>query len=746
MTGGNKIRTFFCLTILTLIFTMPTFALDLDEDIDWDNQSPSEIHKKMWEMKSQAYKQAAVYRQLAAEEKLLNTQLNYDVLFYDVNIRVNDTNEVLYGVVKFVAEAAEDGVNVIQVDYYYNMSIDSIVAPSGNLSYTRSGNVVTVTLDQIYNTGEQFEFEFYYYGHPTEGGFQAFSFDWRLGKRAISSLSEPYFARTWWPCKDRMDDKPDSMNIAITVDTSLYCASNGTLDSTVQFGANAQTFYYRVRYPITTYLFSVAISNYTVWNDEWVYNDGLDTMLLVHAVYPDRYVYSLSRYGLTPQILTILSDAFGMYPYPDEKYGHANFEWGGGMEHQTITSMSGGSFGFSTPVVVHEAAHQWWGDMITCDSWGHIWLNEGWASYAEAIYEEGLGGWPAYHDYMGQMRFTNGGSIYIADTTNVWNIFGSIVYDKGAWVVHMLRGVLGDELFFQGVEAYYNSEYRYKSATTEQFRDIFENVSGVELDWFFEEWIYGTYYPKYSYSYWQEPSEDSGFDIYLYVRQYQTSQPLVFTMPVDLSFNYLGGTNDTMTVEINQREQLIKLNVSPEVLSIDFDPNEWVLRTVSTESWGVHIITYDEDLSDGVQFENYADTIDARGYGSGFIYSFRNGNLPDGITFNSNGTLTGASTETGSFTFTVRVTEMGTSKIDDATYTISFSEYIGIPGDIDISGEINISDLTTLVEYLFNHGAEPPVLHLADIDGSCEINISDLTALVDYLFNNGPPPQVGCAK
>ncbi|MFQ5453111.1 MAG: M1 family metallopeptidase, partial [Candidatus Zixiibacteriota bacterium] len=425
------------LTIMFLIIILITNAIAEinDDNIDWDNAPPSLIHQKMWEAKISGRLDKEFAKNYAAQQLQTNTQTNYDVLFYDVKIRINDTTEIIYGAVKFVALAVGDGLNNIQIDFYDNMNIDSIIAPAGPLSYSRLNNVVTLTLDQTYNNNDQFEFDFFYSGHPVEGGFQAFAFDYPGGNTVISTLSEPYFARTWWPCKDRMDDKADSFNIAITVDTSLYVASNGTLDSTIGNGDNTHTAYYSVRYPMVSYLFSLAISNYTVWYDEWIYNNELDTMPLVHAVYPSWYVYSLGKFNITPYALTVFSDNYGLYPYANEKYGHANFEWGGAMEHQTMSSMGGSSFGFSEPVVVHEMSHQWWGDMITCESWGHIWLNEGWASYSEALYYLEKNGWAAYHSYMNGMAYAGGGTIYVYDTASVWTIFnGGLSYDKGSWV------------------------------------------------------------------------------------------------------------------------------------------------------------------------------------------------------------------------------------------------------------------------------------------------------------------------
>ena len=737
------------LTVLSLLFLLasPLTGADVNDDqIDWDNAPPSQIHQKLWEAKASAYMDKQFARSLAVTEGVENTQTNYDVQFYDIFIRVNDTTEIIYGIVKFVALAAEDGVIEIQIDFYDNMTVDSIVSPSGALSYSRANDVVTVTLDDTYNTGQQFEFDFYYHGHPSEGGFQAFAFDTRLGKKVISTLSEPYFARTWWPCKDRMDDKADSFDIAVEIDTVFYLGSNGTLDSIVYNGGNTNTFFYSVRYPMVTYLFSLAISEYTVWYDEWIYNDGQDTMPIVHAVYPDRYTYSLDKFGVTPGAITIYSENYGQYPFVNEKYGHANFQWGGAMEHQTMSSMSGSNFGFSTPVVVHELAHMWWGNMITCEQWGDIWLNEGWASYSEALYYLEMEGWGSYHNYMNGMAYSGGGTIYIYDTTSVWNIFSSIVYDKGAWVVHMLRGILGDALFFVGVNAYYNSEYQHAAATTEGFKDVFEDATGVELDWFFNEWIYGTYRPNYHWSYWPEPSDTGGYDVFLRVEQVQTTDPQVFIMPVDFFFDFSSGLDDTITLWIDKDVTLHKLNFPGNLNTVKLDPSDWVLKYETNLPWQLYIITLDEEVSDGRQYLAYHDTIQARGGNGSNTWSIIDGALPTGYSIDGNGIISGSTTDTGPFTFTVLVDDNFTSYFDQAEFTIYVSPSSVVAGDVDLAGSVNIADVTYLVAYLFHSGAPPPVLNTADVNGSCEINIEDLTYLVAYIFQGGPPPVMGCVE
>lgn len=726
-----------------MIAAPPIVAAD---NRDWDKATPAEIHQEMSRQKARTYlshREAQVPAGLGAM-----AQTDYDARFYDIFIRVNDTTEIIYGRVLMVADATVDGLTSAQIDFHSGMTLDSIVGPTGALGYSRTGDVVAVTLDQTYSTGQSFRLSLYYHGHPVEGGFQAFSFDTNpWGNKVISSLSEPYFARTWWPCKDRPDDKADSFNIAIEVDSGFYCGSNGTLDSTVASSANSHTFYWRVRYPMATYLFSVAISKYQVWYDKYIYNGGLDTMPIIHAVYPEQYAYSLPRYGITPTAIQYLSESFGPYPFLTEKYGHSNFEWGGGMEHQTMTSMQGsGTFGFAEPVVVHELGHQWWGDMITCKDWHHIWLNEGFASYCEAQYFLKKNGWASYHSYMASMAYSGGGSIYIVDTTNVYNIFGTIVYDKGAWVLHMLRRILGESNFAAAMSAWYNSPYRFGSATTEEFRDVVEGATGVNIHDFVQDWIYGTYRPNYNYTYWQEPNPAGGQNVYMVVKQIQTTNPQVFHMPVDFFVDYPSRPDDTIKFTVDARKKFFKFNLPSAPTNLELDPANWILKLKQKIPWDAYIITVDSDLHVAQQYQTYSDTLQARGGTGSFNWTILSGALPTGYSMSSLGRITGFSTASGNFVFTVRAKDNGSNFADTSTFTLQVSPVTLVPGDVDLADQnVDISDLAYLIEYLYLNGPRPSVPATADVDNDCNIDISDITRIISFLYLGGEDLVLGCA-
>lgn len=734
--------------LFIVVLSFGTVVADDADLVDWDKASPSEIHQRLGQSKAEALLDQQFYRKLMAQEKGVTNQTAYDVLHYDIEMRINDTTEWIYGRVGVTAQVLDNFLQIIELDLLSNMIVDSVTTDSSQLSYSRSGDILSVDLGRAFEPDEQFTFDIFYNGHPSEGGFQGFSFDNRVTGKVMSSLSEPYFARSWWPCKDRMDDKADTYSIAIEVDTSFYVASNGTLDSVVNPLGNTHTYYYSVSYPMVTYLFSLAISRYTVWYDEYVYNSGADTLPLVHAVYPDWYSYSLPRYGETPNMLAAFEEAFGAYPFRNEKYGHANFEWGGGMEHQTMTSMGGSSFGFSLPVVAHELGHQWWGDMITCETWTDIWLNEGWASYSEAVWTLADEGWSAYRSYMNSMAYTGGGTIYRADTTDVWSIFHSgLAYDKGAWVVHMLRGMLGDSLFFAGIDAYYNSEHQHGSATTEDFKNVWETATGWELDFYFDQWIYGTYRPDYDWAWLVEPSDSTGYDLYIWVEQMQTSNPQVFTMPVPFVVSYSGGGNDTLKLWVDQDEMFLRANVPSDVSDVQLDPADWVLKYESEEAFGVRLITMEDEVDTAIQYSPYSYALEAKGGDtSNYLFVLSGGSLPEGLTLSDDGVISGVTTEVGDFSFQAYVTDNAKLGADWRTYTLTVAEAEGIPGDVVPDGSVNVSDLTYLAGYLFSGGPEPVNPNTADVNADCSVNVQDLTYLVAYLFESGAGPLMGCVQ
>jgi len=490
----------------------------------------------------------------------------YDVLHYDLDLTLNPTTRVLTGLVATTARVVDAPLAALDLDLRSTMVVTAATAGGAPTAWSRVGDVLTVTLDRTYEPGETVTVSVAYQGNPAGSYFGWSNWD---NLPMIWTLSEPFGARHWWPCKDLNTDKADSMVVRVTVPDGLIVASNGLLESETDNGAT-RTFLWRSHYPIVPYLVSLAIHPYTRFSHWYTPLAGGDPMEVQYFVYPSHYEAVQTEYAKTVPMITAFAQGFGEYPFVQEKYGHAEFVWGGGMEHQTITSLGG----YGEDLISHELAHQWWGDMITCADFHHIWLNEGFATWCEAYWRERTIGTELYRTYMQGAAYLGHGTIYVEDTNDFWGIFDvDLSYNKASWVVHMLRGVLGDTDFFAGLAAY-RDQYAYSSATTEQFRDVMEAVSGRDLDAFFQQWIYGDYHPVYYYD-WETTAHDDGLVLNLAVTQAQVGAG-PFAMPLPVRVTTVAGVVDTV-VWNDAALQSYRIAMPGAVTAVALDPDGWIL-------------------------------------------------------------------------------------------------------------------------------------------------------------------------
>ena len=521
--------------------------------------------------KSKAERYARIQQNTAAQTA---NQSDYDAIYYLLDLDIDPTGLTVSGSVEMKLEVLSATLTEVELDLLNNMVVSQ--AWSGGLAaaHTHVSDLLTVTLDQTYTTGQIVTVKVDYSGTPSPS-YGSFGFSSHAGDPMIWSLSEPFGARSWWPCKDIPSDKADSVDVKITVPDTLVVASNGTLVSATDLGATKQ-YWWQERYPITTYLVSIAIHPYTEFS-HWYHYSPTDSMEVQYYVYADHYAAVQTNYAKTVPMIELFAGLFGEYPFLNEKYGHAEFVWGGGMEHQTISSMGG----WGEYLIAHELAHMWWGDMITCDDFGHIWLNEGFATYSEALWSEDTYGVASYHSDMAGAKYLGPGTIFVEDTSNFGSIFSSnLSYNKASWVLHMLRHVVGDTTFFDILQAYYSdSRFQYATATTEGFQDVCETVSGMDLDFFFEQWIYQEYYPMYSYE-WSAVENGGMFDITLDIDQQQTNH--IFKMPIDITVETLSGET-TLVVWDSLATQTFALSVVGEPTALHLDKDEWILRTVEEQ-------------------------------------------------------------------------------------------------------------------------------------------------------------------
>jgi aminopeptidase N len=730
------------LVILTVAVT-PVIAAQTAIEGYTADLTPAERHQLLAEAKIKAYDR----KQAAPAPASVVSVAGYDATYYDIGLRIDEVSKWVVGEVTMHARGREDAFDTPTINLHSSMTVDSIRSAGQPVSWTRGGNFIYVTLNSPVDTGEEFEITIWYQGKPTTGGFMGFSFSTYGGSPVISTLSEPYMAQSWWPCKDTPSDKADSADIRVTVNSNLYVVSNGVLRDSVDNGNGTTTYWWHESYPITTYLISLAITNYARFDHWYHYGPGgVDSMPVRFYSYPSLLSTAQSAWPITVPQLEFFSALWGEYPFIDEKYGMAHFNWGGAMEHQTVTSATYTNFGFDQYLIAHELAHQWWGDMITCRDWHHIWLNEGFASYAEALWAEHRYGPASYRSYMNGMAYYAGGRIYCDDTTNVSSIFSSRVYDKGAWVMHMLRGVVGDSVFFDILRAYYSHPlHQHKDAVTEDFQAICEDVSGMDLSEFFQNWIYGYYFPKYMMSWTSVPHDhDNFYDIHVHIRQYQTSTPQVFHLPIELQFQGVGGV-PTYRVWNTKREQNYRFVSSQVPSSITFDPYSWILKYLGTEPYTMHLVT--DSVPDGTEWISYSCALEVIGGEQPYQFQVASGALPPGLTIDpTSGIISGTPSVGGQYAFTIRVDDSPSVYSSEESFTMNVTGLGYRPGDLSADTTLDVLDINQMIDLLFFGGTPTAPMNSADVNGDCSTDAVDLNYLIDIVFFSGPDPQPGCVE
>ena len=511
-------------------------------------------------------------RWLSLASTLTEAQEKIDVSYYRINIDIDLEIEQISGAVVVNGSVGIDQPDSIQLDFSDQMVVDSVKYYGEEWPFEHLNDKINIPVpDATIPEGYDFSIEVFYHGEPPSTGFGSFNFDEHMNIDHVWTLSEPYGSRDWWPCKDDPSDKADSADIIIIVPNDQIAVSNGVLVDEEDMGDGRKKYHWSERYPICTYLVSIASYPYTVWYDEYIGLNG-DTLPLEYYVYPDHYDLVYDNYLLTKNMMEVFADKFGEYPFMGEKYGHAEFGRGGGMEHQTITSLGG----YSQWLIAHELGHQWWGDLITCASFHHIWLNEGFARFSEALWEEAYNGEEAYKNYWLSHSYYGAGTVYVEEPNTASQIFnGNLTYNKAGWVVHMLRGVMGDSLFFETLKSYgSNDSLAYSAATTEDFQLVCEDISGLDLEDFFQQWIYNDYYPRYAL-YWE--MQDTGE---LIVKIEQTQNWQYFHMPIDLQVIL---PNDTLLFRLDNDGESQEYNlgvIAGEPYAIWLDPENWILKEV----------------------------------------------------------------------------------------------------------------------------------------------------------------------
>lgn len=461
----------------------------------------------------------------------------------------------------------------IQFDLSVVLTVDSIVHNGNSLSFSHAFNILNANFSSALPAGVIDSVSVYYHGVPDTSirGFHL-STHGPNNDPVMWTLSEPYGAMNWWPCKQNLLDKIDSVDIIVTAPLWFEVASNGVLTNDVTFAVQRQ-WTWEHRHPIAAYLVCFAVSNYVVFSNEVPFAG--DTVEVLNYIYPEdsaAAAFAIAN-DIIPQ-MQLFDTLFGLYPFANEKYGHAQCQFGGGMEHQTMTFLGG----FWYELLAHELAHHWFGNKITCATWEDIWLNEGFATYLSGLCYEHYTPTQYWYPWLnGNMNYVTSqpdGSVWVDDTTIASRIFDArLSYSKGAMVLHQLRWVIGDSAWYAGVNAYLNA-HAYGFAATSDLQIEFETASGQNLQWYFDDWFYGEGFPIYNITW----SQDSLNVVTATITQAQSDVSVsFFELPIPIYFK--NATQDTLIrVQHNFSGQSFTFQLDFAADSVLFDPLNWIIN------------------------------------------------------------------------------------------------------------------------------------------------------------------------
>ena len=519
---------------------------------------------------------------------------NYDITYHKLEFTVDPAVYFITGKVTTTFKALSN-MSTVTFDLTNELTVSSVKSGVTNLAFVQnSNNELVITLPSTVTTGNFATVEINYSGEPAAGE-DAFSQSAHNGTPIIWTLSEPFGARDWWPCKQDLNDKIENIDVFITAPSQYVSVSNGVEMSAVTSGSNKTT-HFKHQYPIPAYLVAIAVTNYQIFNQ--TAGTAPNTFPIVNYIYPESYASAVNSLAQTLPIMDFFEATFETYPFSNEKYGHAQCGFGGGMEHTTVSFMGN----FSRGLIAHELAHQWFGDKITCGTWKDIWLNEGFATYLSAMVIEHLDGAQPFVNH--KRSLTNNitsspsGNVYLTDAqaTNVSRIFSSrLSYNKGAMVLEMLRFKMGDTAFFQALKNYLaDADLAFDYAVTTDLKEHLEVVYGQDLTEFFNDWVYNQGYPTYSIT---AQNWGSG-QVRFVINQSQSDASVsYFEMPLEVRLTGAGGEEQDVVVDNTFNGQEFIVSVPFTVTGVQFDPNYHIISRNNTATLNVETFSIDEVIS-----------------------------------------------------------------------------------------------------------------------------------------------------
>lgn len=536
-----------------------------------------------------------------------------DVRHIRLEIALDFEHEMVSGTVYTTFSALYEELKTLTLDAV-NLHIEQVSLSDGtHLKYTSDDKKLTITLDRARQHGEEFIIAVRYSANPRTGlHFTKPAPEDPTRPIQAWTMAQPRYASFWFPCLDSPNERATTEMI-VTVPAQFQTISNGNLLDVTENNADAtsgeistKTWHWRHDVPHATYLVSLVVGEFAVIEDS--YNNKPVT----YYVRPDRKDDALLYMGKTPEMMRFFSEYTGV-EYPYDKYAQTVVElYTGAMEHTTATTHSfsllmdkRAALDFDmVSVTAHELAHQWFGDLVTCRDWANGWLNEGFATYIEKLWTEHDRGTDYFKQamlgikqrYIAEDRHYRRPIVYYVYHDQGFELFDRHMYDKGAWVLHMLRHQLGEVAFRRALHTYLE-RYREREVVTADFQRTLEEVTGRSLEQFFSQWVYSGGYPEFEVSYaWDGEHSMAKVKI----RQTQKLDDLTpcFVTPVDLAFTLpasdLASSNEdtvhtcimrmrVVVGEDGQSEQSFYFPLEREPLMVSFDPDGWLLKSLKFE-------------------------------------------------------------------------------------------------------------------------------------------------------------------
>ncbi|UTX48599.1 M1 family aminopeptidase [Chryseobacterium sp. MA9] len=514
--------------------------------------------------------------------------LNYDLQYQRMDVTLNPASNNISGSVTSHFKPTQN-MGSIYFDLTTSLTVSQVKYHGNNLVFQQlPSNEVKIDFQTPVTANTLDSLTIHYSGVPPSAN-GAFTTATQGGVPVLSTLNEPYGAQDWFPTKQSLNDKIDRFDFKITTPSNYSVAANGKLMSeTFPTGSTKLTFW-RTMYPTPAYLIALSITNFVKLTD----TIGNPPFPFVNYIYPstNSNATSIANINWTKQVMNTFETYFGSYPFRNEKYGHMEFMYGGGMEHQTMSSMGG----WSRQLIAHELAHQWFGDKVTCGAWNDIWLNEGFATFGEHLANEKLlmTNTEFLNYLQGQSNYITAsttGTVYVPDSglSSINRIFDSrLSYSKGGYVLRMLKWILGDVAFYQALKDYHaRPNLAYSYARTADFNASLLQSTGTDFTEFFNDWVYGEGYPTYTIK-WMQGGNQALFK----VSQTQSSSNVsFFEMPLPIKVTGTSGQTAYLVLNNTSNNQSFLESVTFPIASVQFNYEYQILEKNST-------VTQDNTLS-----------------------------------------------------------------------------------------------------------------------------------------------------